>query len=113
MLLAAMAAVLAALVVVMAVSFFYRDPDRNVLRAGGVLLAPSDGVVVSVRRYASSRAPVLSKDGRSFSVEEFTNTTLLGSDGTIISIAISPLDVHTVRSPADSKVVHLSRIRGG
>ncbi|MEM0384334.1 MAG: phosphatidylserine decarboxylase [Candidatus Caldarchaeum sp.] len=113
MILAAIAAVLAAIVVLVSVLFFYRDPDRRVLRVGGMLLAPSDGLVVSVRRYASSRAPILSKDGRSFSVEEFTDTTLLGSDGTIISIAISPLDVHTVRSPAESKVVHLSRIRGG
>ncbi|MCS6769905.1 MAG: phosphatidylserine decarboxylase [Candidatus Caldarchaeum sp.] len=110
---AALIVLLAASSLAGAVLFFYRDPERKVLKADNALLSPVDGRVVAVRRYSAFKAPVLSKDGRSFRLDELAHTDLLGSNGTIISIAISPLDIHTVRSPADSKVVQISSIHGG
>lgn len=95
------------------VSYFYRDPERQITKLDKVILSPADGRVVSVRRYMAGIAPTLNKDGRYFRVDELTDTGLFGSDGTMISIHISPLDVHTIRSPADARIVYLSQIRGG
>ncbi|MEM3096262.1 MAG: phosphatidylserine decarboxylase [Nitrososphaerota archaeon] len=100
-------------VVVGSVLYFYRDPDRKVIKIDNAVLSPADGTVISLRRYRAGVAPIISKDGRCFRVDELANTAVLGSDGTIISIHISPLDIHTIRSPAYAKVVYISRIGGG
>lgn len=98
--------------VVWSVLFFYRDPERKVIRADYGVLSPADGTVISVRRYSAGTAPVISKNGRHFRVEEMAGMGFFGSDGTIISIHISPTDIHTIRSPADAVVTHVSKIRG-
>lgn len=95
------------------VLYFYRDPERQVRRVDNAVLSPADGSVVSIRRYVAGVTPTLSKDGRYFRIDELTGTTVLGSDGTIISIHISPLDIHTIRSPTDAKVTHIYLIKGG
>ncbi len=101
------------LVMGLCVLYFYRDPERQVTSLDKGILAPADGSVVSVRRYRAGVAPTLNKNGRCFRVDELAGTDVLGSDGTLISIHISPLDVHTIRSPADARIVYISQIRGG
>lgn len=102
-----------ALAVIASVKFFLRDPERAVTQIRAVLLSPADGTVVSVRRYTAGEAPTISKGGKSFKVEELAGTDLLGVEGTVVSIHISPLDVHTIRSPTDGKIVHINKIVGG
>lgn len=101
------------LIIGLCVFYFYRDPERQITKLDKVILSPADGRVVSVRRYMAGVAPALNKGGRDFRVDELAYTGVLGSDGTMISIHISPLDVHVIRSPADARIVYLSQIRGG
>ncbi|MDW8073853.1 MAG: phosphatidylserine decarboxylase [Nitrososphaerota archaeon] len=105
--------ILGALAVVASVMFFYRDPERKIIQAKDAFLSPADGTIVSVRRYFEGEVPTLNKGSRRFKVEELAGVGLLGPEGTIISIHISPLDVHTIRSPTDGRVVHIAKIRGG
>ncbi|MEM0382622.1 MAG: phosphatidylserine decarboxylase [Nitrososphaerota archaeon] len=95
------------------VKFFYRDPERGIVQAKDKLLSPADGTVVSVRKYMAGETPTISKGGRSFKVQELAGTDILDADGALISIHISPLDIHTIRSPIDGEIIHLAKIKGG
>lgn len=99
--------------VIASVRYFYRDPERQPLQIKDAFLSPADGTIVAVRRYMAGETPSIKKGSRHISVAELAGTEMLGSDGTIISIHISPLDVHTIRAPADGKVIHISKISGG
>jgi phosphatidylserine decarboxylase len=71
---------------------FFRDPDRVVPAGESLVLAPADGKVITVRR-----------------VEE---KEYLGSAATLISIFMSPLNVHVNRNPISGAVRHLRYVKG-
>ena len=64
--------------------FFFRDPDRAVPEAKGVVVSPADGKVIVVR--------------------DVYEDTSLKADTKQISIFMSPLDVHVNRAPCDGEV---------
>lgn len=64
---------------------FFRDPDRDVQRAG--LLAPADGVVQSIDEWP---------DGR-----------------TRVATFMDPLNVHVNRAPLAGRIVTVEHVRGG
>jgi len=98
--------------VAVSVAYFYRDPDREVPKMGDALLSPADDTIISIRRYSDGEVPTINKDGRSYRLRELIQSKLLDSNGVVVSIHISALDVHTVRSPISGKVIQVSRIRG-
>lgn len=70
--------------------FFFRDPRREPPEDPNVIVSPADGRVMHV-------------------------TSLSGSEGnpsTLISIFLSPLDVHINRAPIAGKIVDVSYTRG-
>ena len=70
-----------------ALIFFFRDPERMVPSRDGLVVAPADGTIVSV----SSAAPPAELG--------------LGSDPkTRISIFLSLLDVHVIRTPVSGRI---------
>jgi phosphatidylserine decarboxylase len=71
---------------------FFRDPDRVVPAGESLVLAPADGKVIMVRQ-----------------VEE---KEYLGSAATLISIFMSPLNVHVNRHPISGAVRHLRYVKG-
>ncbi len=73
----------AALVLVVAVALFFRDPPRRIPGGEGLVVAPADGTVVQVTRYPGDQ---------------------LGEAATQISIFLSVLDVHVNRAPFPSVV---------
>lgn len=75
------------LILTLAVTGFFRDPDRETPGAPSLVVAPADGRVV-----ASARVPI----GR-----------LIGRESQQISIFMSPLDVHVNRSPIGGRVEEL------
>lgn len=78
------AALLAAAATVFVISFF-RDPERTVPADPRLILAPADGRVIKV-------SPV--RDGR-----------FLQTEATLVSIFMSPLNVHVNRVPVSGRVV--------
>jgi len=72
--------------VVLALAFFFRDPERVPPETEGVLLSPADGKVMAVEK---------------------------NGEGWRISVFMSPLDVHVNRSPCGGKVESVKHRGGG
>ncbi|NTW81879.1 MAG: phosphatidylserine decarboxylase [Chlorobiaceae bacterium] len=71
--------------------YFFRDPKREIPDDERIIIAPADGKIILVREHHNS----------------FT-----GGSSTLISIFMSPLNVHVNRIPVDGKVT-LLRYRPG
>ena len=71
-------------------AFFFRDPRRQPPTDSNVVVAPADGRVTRVK-------PVDDSDDRS---------------ATVVSIFLSPLDVHINRAPIAGKIADVSYTRG-
>ena len=76
----------ALLLTVFVVSFF-RDPEREVPDAPGLIVAPADGRVIKVARVRDDR--------------------FLGGEATLVSIFMSPFNVHVNRAPCSGRVVDI------
>lgn len=64
--------------------FFFRDPDREIIKRRGVFYSPADGKVIFIGRH--------------------TEDELLKAERLQVSIFMSPLDVHINRVPCDGVV---------
>lgn len=71
-------------------AFFFRDPRRQPPAEANVVLAPADGKVTRVQRLESESA----------------------DSATVVSIFLSPLDVHINRAPIAGEVTDVSYTRG-
>jgi phosphatidylserine decarboxylase len=67
-----------------AVAAFFRDPERHIPDADGLIVAPADGRVVSIEEMKADAGSV--------------------KTGTRVSIFLSPLDVHINRIPVAGKI---------
>jgi len=74
------------------VCYFFRDPERKISQASNVIVAPADGKIISIRQ-----------------VEE---KEYLGSTATLVSIFMSPLNVHVNRNPITGTVGYLRYVKG-
>ena len=71
--------------VVLFMAFFFRDPNREVPGDADIVVAPADGRVTRVQPLAPEQA----------------------DSATVVSIFLSPLDVHINRSPIVGKVIDI------
>jgi phosphatidylserine decarboxylase len=82
-----------AAVVILALTInFFRDPDRSTPAGENLVIAPADGKIIAVRL-----------------VDE---KEYLGTKATLISIFMSPLNVHVNRNPISGTVRHLRYVKG-
>lgn len=86
---------LVALLVTLAMAFFFRDPPRATPIADTLLIAPADGELIAIRR----RAPL-------------SEMELGDTPATVFSTFLSVFNVHVVRAPAAGRIV-LSRHEPG
>ena len=70
--------------------YFFRDPRRNPPIDRAVVVSPADGRVTKVRRMVADQA----------------------DSPTLVSIFLSPFDVHINRSPIAGKITEMSYVRG-
>jgi phosphatidylserine decarboxylase len=84
---------LALLLVILAafMAFFFRDPERQPPSEAKVVVAPADGRVTRVRPVEAGSA---------------------GVSATIVSIFLSPLDVHINRAPIAGEITSVAYTRG-
>jgi phosphatidylserine decarboxylase len=71
---------------------FFRDPERSSPAGENLVISPADGKIIALRQ-----------------VEE---KEFLGSGATVVSIFMSPLNVHVNRNPISGKVKHLRYVKG-
>jgi phosphatidylserine decarboxylase len=71
---------------------FFRDPDRNIPKKDGIIVAPADGKIIVIRNNISNSS--------------------VGENCNQISIFMSPLNVHVNRIPISGKVEHLKYYEG-
>jgi phosphatidylserine decarboxylase len=78
---------LAGVAATLALAFFFRDPQRIVPVRDGLAVAPADGTIVAIRDAAAPAELGLGSEAR-----------------TCVSIFLSLLDVHAVRSPVGGHI---------
>jgi phosphatidylserine decarboxylase len=71
---------------------FFRDPERTSPAGENLVLSPADGKIISIRQLEE---------------KEF-----LRSGASVISIFMSPLNVHVNRNPISGRVKHLRYVKG-
>ncbi|MEI8185680.1 MAG: phosphatidylserine decarboxylase [Chlorobiaceae bacterium] len=83
---ARVAILLSAVIAILFTLYFFRDPKREIPNDKRIILAPADGKILLVQQY----------DHR-----------ITGKSSTLVSIFMSPFNVHVNRIPLSGKVTHL------
>jgi phosphatidylserine decarboxylase len=83
--------VVAAVILFLTLNFF-RDPERKTPAQNGIIVAPADGKIISLKRNVKNH--------------------FVGENCNQISIFMSPLNVHVNRIPVSGKVEHLKYYEG-
>lgn len=80
------------------VAWFFRNPDREIPPAAGLVVSPADGLVVVVRKVDLATIP------------EYADWTAgqapAVGEGTQVSIFLSVFDVHVNRSPVGGEIIY-------
>ncbi|MBI4743993.1 MAG: phosphatidylserine decarboxylase [Actinobacteria bacterium] len=103
-----------ALVVVLILSFafyfyrkiwFYRDPSRAPDKTGNVVISPADGKVMYIKK-VKDLSVSSEKLGEKIYLNEITKENINSeiTDGWLVGIYMSPLDVHFNYAPLEGKV---------
>lgn len=100
----------AALIFLLFVAFllnFYRDPKREIPR-GSNIVSPADGRIIRIVRTNSNEVRI----SKGLFGKIRTLTSDIAKDCYVISIFMSPLDVHVNRAPIDGHVISKKYSRG-
>ena len=102
--------IIAILIILLAVFFllnFYRDPKRNIPK-GNSIVAPADGRIINI--IDSSRSSIKLKKGLLGKVQVLSKD--ISSHCYLISIFMSPFDVHINRAPIEGVVKSVKHSKG-
>lgn len=84
---------------------FWRTPSRVVRARENEIVSPADGNIIYIKKVEAGDVPVSIKSGRSFYLNELTNTDLLNGPCWLIGINMTPFDVHKNCSPIAGTVL--------
>ena len=98
-------AVFVALLVVIFLLNFYRDPERKIPK-GSSIVAPADGKVISIIN--TSKNEIKIKKGVFGKIKTLTKD--IANQCYVISIFMSPLDVHINRTPIEGIVKSIKQM---
>jgi len=88
--------------------WFLRKPERNIPNNNSVYVCPVNGKVVSVNKWNTESLIVTKKDFGAINVW----TKDVDTAGTMISIQMTPLNVHYQRAPVGGKVISEKYCKG-
>ena len=100
-------AIIAFAILVLFLLNFYRDPERKIL-LGNSIVSPADGKIMRISISDKGRNSI--KKGILGKIESLTDD--ISSKCFIISIFMSPLDVHINRSPVPGEVMYVKHTPG-
>ena len=81
--------------------WFLRQPQRNIPNNASVFVSPANGKVVSVKKWTAST--IVEPKGAKGAIKVWTGD--VDTAGTIVSIQMTPMDVHYQRAPQTGKVI--------
>jgi phosphatidylserine decarboxylase len=87
---------------------FYRDPERKVPGKENIIVSPCDGRVISIIRTSKPQAGI----SKGFLGKIRSMTKDVASDCYVVSIFMSPLNVHINRVPISGKVTKVLHQKG-
>lgn len=90
--------------------WFLRDPER-VIPSGDLIISPADGRIIAIEEYDIARGETASIPKGLFG-EIQTSLNEVAPNGYIISIFMSPLDVHINRAPLAGTIVSQKHTTG-
>jgi len=92
---------------------FFRDPERVPPDTPNVILAPADGKIIYIRKISAGTVPCAIKGKTNIDISEITKIGVLDkTDGYILGICMSVLDVHITRAPIDGKLAFIRSYTG-
>ncbi len=92
---------------------FFRDPIRTPPEDPNAIVSPADGKILYVREVKKGVVPCAIKGKKNIKLNEIAKTDLLtDSDGYIIGICMTILDVHITRAPIGGKAIFLKNFEG-
>ena len=100
-----------ALIVILAIIFlmnFYRDPERMIPHGPNLVVAPSDGRIISIIDTDNDKARI----SKGLFGKINTTTKDISKSCHIVSIFMSPLDVHVNRAPISGTVKSVKHTKG-
>jgi phosphatidylserine decarboxylase len=91
---------------------FFRDPERVPPEDRSAILSPADGKVIYVKKIEKGTILYSEKNGKKFLLKDFVHSDALPSEGYVIGILLTYLDVHVNRAPIDGRVSAVQHIKG-
>ncbi|MGB7296411.1 MAG: phosphatidylserine decarboxylase [Candidatus Aminicenantales bacterium] len=91
---------------------FNRNPERIPPEDKNCILSPADGKVIYIKRFENGSIPYSEKKGKGYSLLDFIQTDILPTEGYLIGVSQTFLDVHVNRSPIDGQVTFIRHIKG-
>src|SRR3989344_258649 len=99
--------VIIALLLIMFLLNFYRDPERKIPK-GNNIVAPADGKVISIIR--TNQKNIKIRKGALGKVRILADD--IAKDCYVVSIFMSPLDVHINRAPIEGVIKSVKHTKG-
>jgi len=92
--------------------YFQRDPERQILE-GNYVLAPADGTVQKIIKFDLNKTNAGIKIiNKKYLGKIKTDVKDVSNKGYLVSIFMSPLDVHVNRAPINGKIINQSHKNG-
>ena len=86
---------------------FYRDPKRKI-PSGNNVVSPADGKIINILKINKNKARI--KKGAIGKIETLTED--IAKECYVISIFMSPFDVHVNRAPIDGRIMSIKYEKG-
>lgn len=87
--------------------WFLRDPYREIPK-GNNIISPADGIILKIIEF--NKEGIMIEKGLFGKIHTMTRD--IGGEGHIVSIFMSPLDVHVNRAPISGTVIYAKHYRG-
>jgi len=88
---------------------FYRDPKRKIPK-GNNIVSPADGKIIRILKIKNNKNKIKINKGLIGKIETLTKD--IAQECYVISIFMSPLDVHINRAPISGKVISIKHEKG-
>ena len=100
-------AIIAFIIIILFLLNFYRDPERKIPR-GNNIVSPADGKIISILKTNNKKIKI----SKGFLGKIETMTKDIAKECYVISIFMSPFDVHINRAPIDGKIILVRHEKG-